>query len=103
MSTTTEQKRLRAHPGEVLREEFLAPLGVSRNRLSREAGLALSAVSAIAAGRRSVTAETALRLSRYFGTTPEFWLNLQAAHDLSRARATLGGRVEREVRPINAA
>lgn len=95
--------RLRTHPGEVLREEFMAPLGVSRNRLSREAGLPLSAVSAIAAGRRAVTAETALRLARYFSTSAQFWLNLQTAHDLAAAQVSVGEAIARNVQPLNAA
>ncbi|MCC5996716.1 MAG: HigA family addiction module antidote protein [Oceanicaulis sp.] len=103
MSTITDPVRLRTHPGEVLREEFMAPLGVSRNRLSREAGLPLSAVSAIAAGRRAVTAETALRLARYFGTSAQFWLNLQSAHDLAAAQAAVGEAINRQVQPLNAA
>lgn len=103
MSTIIDPVRLRTHPGEVLREEFMAPLGVSRNRLSREAGLPLSAVSAIAAGRRAVTAETALRLARYFGTSAQFWLNLQGAHDLAAAQASVGEAIARNVQPLNAA
>lgn len=99
MSTIIETRR-RTHPGEVLREEFLTPLGVSRNRLSREAGLPLSAVSALAAERRAVTAQMALRLARFFGTSAEFWMNLQTAHDLSRAMAETGEAVERDVRPL---
>lgn len=103
MSTITDPVRLRTHPGEVLREEFMTPLGVSRNRLSREAGLPLSAVSAIAAGRRAVTAETALRLARYLGTSAQFWLNLQSAHDLAAAQAAVGEAIARNVQPLNAA
>ncbi|MGJ3232232.1 MAG: HigA family addiction module antitoxin [Oceanicaulis sp.] len=100
MSTITET-RIRTHPGEVLREEFLTPLGVSRNRLSRETGLPLSAVSAITSERRAVTAETALRLARFFGTSAQFWMTLQANHDLSRAEAEAGERIERDVRPLD--
>lgn len=104
MSIVTEnrQVRIRTHPGEVLREEFMAPLGVSRNRLSRETGLPLSAVSALAAERRSVTADTALRLARFFGTSAEFWVSLQSAYDLSAAEQRSGDQVRREVRPLNA-
>ena len=80
----------------------MAPLGVSRNRLSRETGLALSAVSALAAERRAVTADTALRLARFFQTSAEFWMNLQTAHDLSEAEARAGDAVRREVRPLSA-
>jgi addiction module HigA family antidote len=83
-----------------LREEFLVPLGISRNRLSRETGLPLSAVSAIAAEKRAVTAETALRLARFFGTSAEFWLNLQTAFDLSLAERTSGADVRVTVRPL---
>jgi addiction module HigA family antidote len=101
LSTTTETPRLRTHPGEVLRVEFMEPLGVSRNQLSREAGLPLSAVSAIAAEKRAVTAETALRLSQFFGTSAEFWLNLQTAYDLSLAQRNAGAKVARTVRPLN--
>ncbi len=101
MSTTIEVTRLRTHPGEVLREEFMKPLGVSRNQLSRDAGLPLSAVSAIAAEKRAVTAETALRLSRFFGTTAQFWLNLQSAYDLSLAQRNTGAKVEQTVRPLD--
>lgn len=100
MSIITEAGRLKTHPGEVLREEFLQPLGVSRNKLSRETGLPLSAVSAIASEQRAVTADTALRLARFFGTSAEFWLNLQSAYDLSEARQRAGDAVAREVRPL---
>lgn len=101
MSIITEPQRIRTHPGEVLREEFLIPLGVSRNRLSRDTGLSLSAVSALAAEQRAVTAETALRLARYFGTSAQFWLNLQTAFDLSVAEAGAGDSVRARVRPIS--
>ncbi|MEQ8435224.1 MAG: HigA family addiction module antitoxin [Oceanicaulis sp.] len=98
--STIIKTRLRTHPGEILREEFLGPLGVSRNRLSRETGLPLSAVSAIASESRAVTAETALRLARFFGTSAEFWMNLQSAHDLSKAAAEAGESIDRDVRPL---
>ncbi|KNY24611.1 HigA family addiction module antitoxin [Methylobacterium sp. ARG-1] len=79
--------RLRTHPGEVLREEFMAPLGLSANRLAAEIDVPPNRLSEIVRERRGVTADTALRLSVRFGTTPQFWLNLQTAHDLSRAEA----------------
>ncbi|MCJ2094343.1 HigA family addiction module antitoxin [Methylobacterium sp. J-072] len=79
--------RLRTHPGEVLREEFMAPLGLSANRLAAEIDVPPNRLSEIVRERRGVTADTALRLSTRFGTTPQFWLNLQTAHDLSRAEA----------------
>ena len=92
-------ERIRTHPGEILREEFLAPLGMSANALSRELRVPPNRITAIVNGTRSVTADTALRLARYFGTTPEFWINLQAGHDLSLARAESGREIERTVRP----
>ena len=92
-------KRIRTHPGEILREEFLAPLGMSANALARELRVPPNRITAIVNGTRAVSADTALRLARYFGTTPEFWTNLQAAHGLSLARATSGREIEREVRP----
>lgn len=79
--------RIRTHPGEVLREEFLVPLGLSANGLGREIAVPANRVSEIVRGRRDVTADTAIRLGRRFGTTPQFWLNLQDAHDLSKAEA----------------
>ena len=73
------------HPGEVLQEEFLEPLGISQNRLGRAIGMSPRAVNEIVHGKRSITANSALRLARFFGTTAEFWLNLQARHDLEEA------------------
>ena len=92
-------ERIRTHPGEILRDEFLAPLGMSANALARELQVPPNRITAIVNGTRSVTADTALRLGRYYGTTPEFWINLQAAHDLSQARAESGREIERAVRP----
>ncbi len=92
-------ERIRTHPGEILREEFLVPLGMSANALARELRVPPNRITAIVNGTRSVTADTALRLARYYGTTPEFWINLQASHDLSRARAESGREIERAVRP----
>lgn len=91
--------RIRTHPGEVLKEEFLVPLGMSASALARELGIPANRVTTILNGTRGVSADTALRLARFFGTTPEFWLNLHAAHDLSVARAKSGRRIERTVRP----
>ena len=76
------------HPGEVLREEFLVPLGLSARTLAGAIGVAPNRVSEIMRGRRDISADTAIRLGRYFATDPRFWLNLQAAHDLSKAAAT---------------
>ena len=79
--------RVRTHPGEVLKEDYLVPLGMSARALAAELGVPANRVSEIVRGERDVTADTALRLARYFGTDPRFWLNLQAAHDLSKAQA----------------
>lgn len=85
------------HPGEVLLEEFLKPLGLSQNRLARSVGVPPRRVNEIVLGKRRVTAETALRLARYFGTSPQFWLGLQSDYDLDVAADKLGERLEREV------
>lgn len=79
--------RIRTHPGEILQAEYLAPLQMSAAALARALGVPGNRVSDIVRQRRGMTADTALRLSRYFRTTPEFWMNLQAAHDLSKAAA----------------
>jgi addiction module HigA family antidote len=96
-----DDTRIHTHPGEVLLEEFMRPLGLSANALARELHVPPNRITAIVGSDepRAVTPDTALRLSRYFGTTPEFWMNLQAAYDLSKARAQLAGLIEVEVRP----
>ncbi len=86
------------HPGEVLMEEFLKPLGLSQNRLALDIGVSPRRINEIVLGKRRITAETALRLARYFGTTPQFWLGLQADYDLDVASDELGERLDREVR-----
>ena len=91
------------HPGEILREDLLEPLGVSINRLGRDLRVPVTRVSEIVNGRRGVTADTALRLARYFGTTPEFWMNLQAAYDLDVAQRASAERIKRDVHPREAA
>jgi antitoxin HigA-1 len=80
--------RLRTHPGEVLREEFLIPLGLSARALAKLLDVPPNRLTEIMRGTRDVTADTAIRLGRYFGTDPRFWLNLQAAHDLSKVEKT---------------
>jgi addiction module HigA family antidote len=77
--------RLRTHPGEVLREEYLVPLGLSARALAKSLGVPPNRLTEIMRGTRDVTADTAIRLGRYFRTDPRFWLNLQAAYDLSKA------------------
>jgi addiction module HigA family antidote len=85
------------HPGEVLREEFLVPLGVNAHALAMALKVPAPRINDIVRERRSVTPDTALRLARYFGTTPQFWLNLQASYDLKIAERELGSKIEREV------
>jgi len=87
------------HPGEVLFEEFMKPLNLSQNRLAIEIGVDARRVNEIVLGTRSITADTALRLGRYFGVSAQFWLGLQAEYDLDVAKKNLGDRLEREVRP----
>jgi len=87
-------------PGEVLLEEFLRPLGISQYRLAHSIAVPPRRINEIVHGSRAITADTALRLARYFETTPQFWLNLQMFYDLRRAKAVLGSRLEREVTPI---
>lgn len=93
--------RVRTHPGEVLREEFMAPLGLSANRLAIDLAVPATRIGDIirAEGPRAVTADTALRLARYFGTSPAFWMNLQAAYDLSKAEADRGKEIKSRVKP----
>ncbi len=88
------------HPGEILLEEFLKPLGISQNALARALRVPPDRINAIVQGRRSITADTALRLARAFGTSPQFWLNLQTRYDLEIAQDRLEDQIEREVLPL---
>lgn len=94
--------RITTHPGEVLHEEFMAPRGLSANKLSEMLGVPSNRISDIVRGRRGVTADTALRLAKCFATTPEFWMNLQIAHDISRTAAERGAEIETNVKPAAA-
>ena len=85
------------HPGEVLLEEFLEPMEISQYRLAKDISVPPRRINEIVHGKRSVTADTALRLSRYFGTSERFWLNLQTGYDLDIVRDRLGDRLEAEV------
>ena len=94
------QHRLKpVHPGEVLFEEFLKPLELSQNRLALDIGVPARRINEIVLEKRSVSADTALRLARYFGTTPLFWMGLQSEYDLDVATDKLRDRIKREVRP----
>ena len=87
------------HPGEILREEFFVPLRMSAHALSQAIRVPATRVNDIVNGKRGVTADTALRLARYFGNSPEFWLNLQATYDLRAAERENAVRIEREISP----
>ncbi len=87
------------HPGEVLLEEFLKPMGLSQNRLGLDVGVHPRRINEIVLQKRRITADTALRLARYFGNSPQFWLGLQTDYDLDIAMDKLGDRLEREVKP----
>ncbi len=85
------------HPGEILLEEFLKPLKLSQYRLAKEISVPPRRINEIVHGKRSISADTALRLSRFFGTTDRFWLNLQSGYDLEVEKDRLGKRLDREV------
>jgi addiction module HigA family antidote len=89
------------HPGEVLHEDYLIPKGISQNQLALSMRVPSNRISEIIQGKRAITAETALRLARAIGTSPDFWLNLQMYYDLRIAEESLAGVLEREVIPIS--
>ena len=91
------------HPGEVLQADFLEPLQLSQYRLAQDLSVPPRRINEIVHGKRSISADTALRLARYFGTTERFWLNLQARFDLEVRRDLLGSRLAREVRVLDRA
>jgi addiction module HigA family antidote len=96
-------KKLKAvHPGEILNEEFLAPMKISQYRLAKEIGVSPRRINEIIKGTRAVTADTALRLSRYFGLSERYWLNLQAWYDIEVEKDKLGNRLKKEVHPLAA-
>ena len=99
----TEEQLRPIHPGEVLLEEFLKPMGLSQNRLALDIRVPARRINEIVHGKRRVTADTALRLARYFGTSPQFWLGLQMDYDLDLASDELAGRLEQEVMVYSAA
>ena len=88
------------HPGEVLLEDFMRPLGLSRYRVAKDIGVPTLRISQIVKGERAISPDTALRLARYFGTSPDVWLRLQAGYDLEVAQRQIGARVAREVKVL---
>jgi addiction module HigA family antidote len=91
------------HPGEILESEFLTPMGITKYRLAKETGMPADRVGKIVQGTRNITGDTALRLARFFGTTPAFWMNLQARYELDTAADQVGKEVQRRVKPWRAA
>ena len=87
-----------SHPGRILLEELLEPLGLSQYRLAKDIGVPARRINEIVQGKRAVTADTALRLGRYFNMSPEFWLNLQTRYDLEKTKDALGDRLDQEVK-----
>jgi antitoxin HigA-1 len=105
-SSTTTERRARelapVHSGEILLEDFLKPMGISRYRLAKALGVPPQRIHDLVHGRRAMTADTALRLARYFAMEAQFWMNLQTRYDLEVASDQLAGRLEREVQPRGA-
>ena len=96
---TTGKRILPVHPGEILRDDFLKPMGPSVYALAKAIKVTRSRVNGIVLGRGAITAKTALRFARYFGTTPEFWINLQAHYNLEMERVAKQARIEAEIKP----
>ncbi|MGO4881299.1 MAG: HigA family addiction module antitoxin [Bryobacteraceae bacterium] len=103
MTAKTKMMPPPVHPGETLREDFLEPLGLTANRLATELCVPVTRINDIVRARRSITADAALRLARYFGTTPQFWMNLQSNYDLELAQDVKGSEIAGRVRPHRAA
>ena len=98
-----KMRRVTTHPGEMLREEFLSPLGITANALAMKIRVPATRIGDILHGRRGVTPDTALRLARFFGNSAEFWLNLQSLYDLRMAERKAGSKIERTVKPLKVA
>ena len=98
MSENQENRLSNIHPGEILREEFLKPMGLSQNRLAREIGVPPRRINEIVLEKRSITADTAIRLAKYFGTSEGFWMGLQTDYDLEKTHRLYGDRIESEVK-----
>lgn len=101
MEKTSDTRLAPIHPGEILTEEFMRPLGLSINRVGRDLRVPVTRIAEIVHGKRSVSSDTALRLARYFGTTPAFWMNLQSAYDLEVAERLSSERIARDVTPFS--
>jgi addiction module HigA family antidote len=95
----SQQKNPQLHPGEVLHEDFIVPTGISIHRLAMDLRVPANRIAEIVKGQRAISADTALRLARYLGTSAEFWLGLQSDYDLEKAKDELAPKIEREVTP----
>ena len=91
-----------AHPGDILKHEFLTPMGISQYRLARNLIVPAMRINKVCRGQRGISADTALRLARYFGTSVEFWTGIQSHYDTEKAKMALGDRLEKEVKPLRA-
>lgn len=98
----SERRISPVHPGQVLLEDFLKPMGISQYRLAKSLGVPVQRIHDLVHGRRAMTADTALRLGRFFAMEAQFWMNLQTRYDLERATDALAGRLDREVEPYAA-
>ena len=96
------KKRHPIHPGEILNEEFLEPMGISQYRLAKSLSVPPRRINKIVLGKRAITADTAIRLARYFGTSPQFWINLQGRYDLDVVEDRNADRIRKEVSPFAA-
>jgi addiction module HigA family antidote len=99
MPKKSKKVRPPIHPGEILLEDFLKPLGISANKLARELRVPSNRIVKIVNGQRGITADTALRLARFFNMTPDFWMNLQSHYDLEKAQDEIAEQIEHDVRP----
>jgi addiction module HigA family antidote len=102
MTIRTRELLPAIHPGEILFEEFMKPLGLSINRVARDLRVPVTRIADIVHGQRGISSDTALRLARYFSTTPAFWMNLQSAYSLEVAEREAKEQIERDVHPLNA-
>jgi addiction module HigA family antidote len=102
MTIRTRELLPAIHPGEILFEDFIKPLGLSINRVARDLRVPVTRIADIAHGQRGISSDTALRLARYFSTTPAFWMNLQSAYSLEIAEREVKGQIDRDVHPLNA-
>ena len=100
MNGQTAERLPPIHPGEVLLEDFMKPFGLSQYRVAQDIGVPALRINQIVRGKRAITADTAMRLARYFGTSPDVWLRLQARYDLEVAEQAIGERIEREVKVL---